>query len=97
MTDTPEARATHHWLVQPELLSDCAREGVLDLGVSRDRNSSSIRGIHVEVVVRAVALQIAAALDQSSNELPPLHSEIESSCRFSGTNELSAVSASTSS
>jgi hypothetical protein len=78
--------------IQPELFSNRAGEAVLDFGVARDRSSAAIFRICVKIVVGAVPLEIATLFDQSSDELPSLHSEMAISSFSLGTNVFSAAS-----
>lgn len=79
-------------LFRAELLADRTRECVFDFGVARYRSDPAVCRIDVDVVICAVAFEVAATINQASHKLSPLHSEIDNSCFSFGTNALSAAS-----
>lgn len=74
------------------MLANRSSECVLDFGVARHGSDPAVCRIDVDVVICTVAFQITTAINESAQELAPLHSEIESSCFSFGTNALSAAS-----
>jgi len=60
--------------------------------VARHWRNATIRRIQIEIVVRAMTLEVTTMLNEPAHELAALHSEIESSCFSFGTNALSAAS-----
>jgi len=79
-------------LFQAELLPNRTHERAFDFVVARHGSDPAIRRIEIDIVICAVAFQVATAIDQTSHKLSPLHSEMDNSCFSSGTNALSAAS-----
>ena len=60
--------------------------------VSRHGSNPTIGRVDIDVRVHTVTFQVTTSIDQTSDKLSPLYSEIESSCFSFGTNALSAAS-----
>jgi hypothetical protein len=78
--------------IEAKLFADRLCKRVFDLRVSRDRRYPTVNRVGIEIMIRTVTFQVAAAFSEAAHQLPPFHSEIAISCLSLGTNVLSAAS-----
>ena len=78
--------------IEAKLFAGRLCKRVFDLRVSRDRRYPTVNRVGIEIMIRTMTFQVAAAFSEAAHQLPPFHSEIAISCLSLGTNVLSAAS-----